>query len=205
MTYQHRVHTGTYYYRTEDSRVLFSVRRYERVHEDTGAVREISEYWDPKVGPSEAPDWAGRCLYRLPQLMKAIDAREVVHWTTNERDADALAGVGFYAVCGHRRDDPGSAEQAEWLAAVPLVVLWVYSEPDSGSIDPAEAYTAMERQRLLCAAGVPGYRVTFVTAEFGGGAIDHLASGSRHDLKVLDHSTLSALAAMHNPSEGEVA
>src|SRR5690606_14013366 len=89
---------ATYVYVDEQGRTLFRVVRY--------AGKEFRQHawqggsWAPKLGATR------RVIYRLPEVIAAIDAGETVWIVEGEKDADRLRAEGVTATC-----NPGGAEK----------------------------------------------------------------------------------------------
>ncbi|MHB8420604.1 MAG: toprim domain-containing protein [Myxococcales bacterium] len=89
---------ATYAYRDESSELLFEVCRFE--------PKDFRQRH--KAKPGEKADREGWCwsmrevrrvLYRLPELLAAVNAGGLIWLTEGEKDADALARLGLVATC----------------------------------------------------------------------------------------------------------
>lgn len=131
-----------YYYRDEQGRVLYVVCR--------TADKQFPCYVPDSTAPSGKRWKLGkvrRVLYRLPEVLAAAEAGELVFIVEGEKAADALVGLGLVATCS-----PGGAgkwrdEYCQYLRGARVAVL-----PDADDVGAAHAATVL---RSLQAHGVP--------------------------------------------------
>lgn len=74
------------------------VARYPYVDEQ-GAELFVKNRHDPKTFRVQGPRGARRVLYRLPEVLAAVQAGTTVYVVEGEKDADRLAGLGHVATC----------------------------------------------------------------------------------------------------------
>ena len=150
-----------YVYTGEEGEVLFEVERLE-----------------PKGFRQRRPDGRGgwvwklgdvrRVLYRLPEVLAAVGAGEVVFITEGEKDADALGAAGFVAttmpggVGGGWRDDYSDA-----LAGADVVVV-------ADADEPGRRHAEKVRQALT---GVANTVAVFEPVEGHKDVAEHLGAG----------------------------
>jgi hypothetical protein len=109
---------ATYDYTDEDGAVLFQVQRFapksfrQRRPEGTG--------WTYKLGDVR------RVLYRLPELLEAVDEGRTIYVVEGEKSADRLAGIGLAATCS-----PGGAGKWRNEYNTPLTGAHVIVLPDN--------------------------------------------------------------------------
>jgi len=107
---------ATYSYVDEDGRLLFEVVRYE-----------------PKEFVQRRPDGRGgfiynlgdvrRVLYKLPDVLRAVQLGETVYITEGEKDADALAALGLVATTNPHGAGKWRDEYSETLRGAHVVIL----------------------------------------------------------------------------------
>ncbi len=115
--------------------------------------------------------WPGRRpLYRLPEVLAAVQAGQAVYVAEGEKDADALCGAGLCATTNPFGAGKWLPEHTAALAGAARVV--VVADRDKPGYDHA-AMVAGE----LAAADPPVGAVEVVEAACGKDASDHLAAG----------------------------
>jgi len=113
---QKRRTVGTYKYRDETGQVLFEVVRYEPKN---FSMRRPGEHgdWIPNI------DSVRRVLYRLPEVIAAVQNNETVYVVEGEKDADRLASLGLCATTNPQGAGQWKAEYSESLEAAHVVIL----------------------------------------------------------------------------------
>jgi putative DNA primase/helicase len=111
-----------YPYVDESGKLLFEVVRYE-----------------PKAFAQRRPDGKGgyiyningvrRVLYRLPDVLKAVQAGETIFIVEGEKDADALCGLGFVATTNPHGAGKWRDDYSETLKGAHVVILPDKDEP----------------------------------------------------------------------------
>jgi putative DNA primase/helicase len=153
-----RVEVAVYRYTDEQGRPLFEVGRFE-----------------PKAFFQRRPgrdDWKGgikgvrRVLYRLPQVLAAVEAGAPVYVVEGERDVHALERAGVVATCNPMGAGKWRGEYAESLRGALVAVVADRDEPGR------EHARAVARSL----AGV-AISVEIVEAAVGKDASDHVAAG----------------------------
>jgi replicative DNA helicase len=150
-----RVEVEAYRYADERGRVLFEVVRFE-----------------PKDFRQRRPDGrygiAGvrRVLYRLPQVLAAVQAGTTVYVVEGEKDVHALERAGLVATCNPMGAGKWRAEYAESLRGARVVVIADRDEPGR-----EHAHAVARSLRGVAAS------VEVVEAAVGKDASDHLAAG----------------------------
>lgn len=123
---------ATYPYRDAEGRVLFEKVRYEpkdfRIRRPNG---NGGWEWGMPKG-IEAP------LYRLPEVLDAAQKKKVIHWPEGEKDANALAALGWCATASY--EGAGSNKwhdsYATALRGASCVVLYADNDgPGEGRVD----------------------------------------------------------------------
>ena len=105
--------TKVYQYTDEQGAVLFEVCRFERM-EDGARVKTFRQRRKDPTNPKAKRDgyvWSldgvRSVVYRLPEVMKAIQDGRTVYVVEGEKDADTLADLGFCATT-----NPGGASKS---------------------------------------------------------------------------------------------
>jgi hypothetical protein len=154
-----------YQYRDEQGTLMFEVVRFPG-----------KEFRQRRPDTTAPGGWSWRVrgvrrvLYRLPELVAAVDRGEVVYVCEGERDVDAIVAAGGVATC-----NPGGAGKwrkdfASFFEGADVVVV---ADDDPPGIKHAQAV----RAALL---GVASTARIMVAAE-GKDAADHLAAGKSLD------------------------
>ena len=164
---------ATYDYTDEAGELLFQVVRYEdkdfrqRTPDGRGG-------WIWKVGGVR------RVLYRLPEILAAVEARRTIFVVEGEKDADALVRVGEFATCS-----PGGA--GNWRPEYAEV----FAGP--GGTRVAEVVVVPDRD-------LPGYRHTWDIVRSLLPVVDQLHIAlPRHGKDISDH-----LVAEYGPDDVEL-
>jgi len=113
---------AVYPYVDESGKVLFEVVRYE-----------------PKTFAQRRPDGKGgyiynindvrRVLYRLPDVLKAVQAGETIFVVEGEKDADALGGLGLVATTNPHGAGKWREDYSETLRGAHVVIIPDRDEP----------------------------------------------------------------------------
>jgi len=150
---------ATYTYRDEDGNRLYQVIRYE-----------------PKDFLQRRPDGHGdwvwklgdvcRVLYRLPELIAAVAARQPVFVCEGEKDVEAIVSAGGIATCNPHGAGRWRDEFSPFLHGADVTIV---ADRDKPGYDHAAAIAASLES---CAAAV-----RIVEAAVGKDAADHLAAG----------------------------
>lgn len=159
---QERQIVATYDYRDEDGNLLFQSVRYKP--KDFRQRRKANGKW--------VNDLKGvrRVLFRLPEVVAAIERDKTIYVLEGEKDVEAIVGSGGEATC-----NPGGAgkwrdEYSQYLAGADVVVV--------ADKDDAGRKHAREVKRSL--VGV-ARSVRVVEARTGKDAADHLDAGHSLD------------------------
>jgi DNA primase len=119
------------------------------------AWSEKGQCWVYTTKRQEA--WKDRALYRLPEVMWALQAGAPVYWCEGEKDADAITvaiGVGGGVGTTHWQGAcNATAEQAAWFSRGTGPVFVVVD------VDNAGAACGLHRRRLLLDHGANAKRV----------------------------------------------
>lgn len=122
--------------------VPFATRRevatYDYVDAQGQLVFQVVRY-EPKDFRQRRPDGKGgwisnlegvtRVLYRLPEVLAAVERKERIYVCEGEKDADNLAAIGVIATCNSGGAGKWLPSYAESLVAVDVVVLADRDEP----------------------------------------------------------------------------
>jgi hypothetical protein len=191
----------SYRYCAPDGLHVFDKLRYERIGNDERLRRKEFRYRDAETHRLRKPSGADSLLYRLPEILLAVQRGDTIHWTEGERDTDSLVSVGIAATSHHQGAGRVTLEQARWLQHAKQIVLWMDKDVDRPEVG---AYDAALRHNLLVAAGVPADHISIVRA-FGKGrkdAADHL---QRYDVSravVLDKMWVAQIASAYRTGSG---
>lgn len=124
--------------RSEKPKLGELVKAYDYVDEHGTLIFQVCRY-EPKNFRQRKPDpenpgkwiWSAKAvrkvLYRLPEVLRAKSAGNVIVLTEGEKDADALAGVGLCATCnagGAKKWDP------EYTRMLQSADVWVIADKD---------------------------------------------------------------------------
>lgn len=152
---------AVYDYTDEDGNLLFQVLRTADKHFSQRIPDATSKSgWRWRLGDTR------RVLYRLPKVIAAADAGEIIYICEGEKDVHALEGAGAVATC-----NPGGAGKwrDEYAAVFTDAVVRIVADVDK----PGQAHA---RQVAASLEGVA--RATeIVEAAEGKDAADHLAAG----------------------------
>lgn len=164
-----------YRYVDEGHRDLFRVLRFDpKAFRQQAADRAGG--WLPKLGD------ARRVLYRLPEVLAAVEAGHDVWLVEGERDADRLRAEGVIATCNPMGAGSWRPTYTETLAGGVVNVI--------ADRDPEGYRHAHQVAAQLAAAGCT---VTVLEAAAGKDASDHFAAGlGLDDLTIADLSTVAA-------------
>lgn len=111
-------------------------------------------------------DAADRPLYRLPQVIEAIDGGREIWLCEGEKDVEALVRAGVDATCNAGGAGKWQVHYSETLAEATVVIV---ADKD----EPGRKHARKVRELLVA----EGCRVRVVEAEHGKDAYDHLAKG----------------------------
>lgn len=188
----------TYWFTLPSGERFFAKHRYELLDPMSGARAKTFRYYTPATSLDRKPAGADDYLYRLHEVLPAIEAGRTVHWAEGEKDADALAKAGVAATSHHQGAGHVTLEQAAWLRKARRIVLWV--DLDRGHWEVG-AYDAALRFNRLMEVGVDGGAVRFVRARTGKDAADHLAAGySPAEAIGVDRYRLAEVASGYQPA-----
>jgi len=155
----HRKIVATYDYTGELGELLFQVVRFEP--KDFRQRRPIGGgEWEWKLAGTR------RVLYRLPQVLSAIQAGEPVYIVEGEKDADALADFGLAATCNSGGAGKWRDEYTTALSGAKVVIVADKDEPG-------------RKHAFAVAASLAGRAadISIVEAVEGKDASDHLDAG----------------------------
>jgi 5S rRNA maturation endonuclease (ribonuclease M5) len=153
-----------YRYTDERAKPLFEVGRFE-----PGLKGERKSFLQRRPGRT---DWKGgikgvrRVLYRLPQVIMAVERGVTVYVVEGERDVHELEHAGCVATCNPMGAGKWKQEYAEPLAGADVVV--VQDRDDSGRSHARTIIASLERV---------GCTLRRVEAAKGKDPADHLAAG----------------------------
>ncbi len=151
------------------------VATYDYVSEGGELLYQVVRF-SPKDFRQRRPDGAGgwewklagqrRVLYRLPEVLAASAAGELVYVTEGEKDADALADLGITATCNAGGAGKWRSEYTAALAGARVVIVADKDEP------------GRKHAFAVAAALVGGAAdISVVEAAAGKDASDHLEAG----------------------------
>ena len=150
-----------YRYVDEQGRHLFTVCR---------TADKQFPCWTPDPSKTTGRAWklgtVRRVLYRLPEVLRAVDAGETIHVAEGEKDADALRLAGAVATCNPHGAGKWRDEYSRVFVGAPVVVV---ADKDVPGRSHAEAVAASLRPHAAS--------VAVVQAREGKDASDHLAAG----------------------------
>ncbi|GAB3812129.1 hypothetical protein [Kribbella italica] len=168
-----RTHVFPYY--DEHKNGSFIKVRFETNDERGKTFRYFMPYgrdgWNSGCFEPGKPDDADRILYRLPQVLRERKTGADLFWTEGERDADAIASLGYVATSHHQAAGHATQAQADWLKG------WrgrIYLVADR---DIPGAVCALRRYDLLRWAGIPARKLRIVRTRIGKDARDHIEAG----------------------------
>lgn len=191
------VHVCTYSFQAADGSLFFAKKRYELLDPLSGQRSKQFRYWDPSTRSHRKRPGADALIYRLPDVLAAVEAGRTVYWTEGEKDADELRKHGAVATSHHQGAGRVTPEQAAQLRGARRVVLWV--DLDRGHWEVG-AYDAVLRHNLLIDGGVPARRIRIVRALTGKDAFDHLQHHAVSDAVPVDKQRLAAVALRFRPA-----
>jgi len=158
---QRRREVATYTYTDEDGNALFDAVRYEP-----------KDFRQRRVLPDGRHDWrlgdVRRTLYRLPRVIEAVKAGQVVYIVEGEKDVEALEHAGAVATCSPMGAGKwnGVSDAADVLRGAEIVVV----------IDNDKAGVSHGRDVVESLCGVAD-NLTVTRAAIGKDAADHLGAG----------------------------
>jgi hypothetical protein len=126
-------------------------------------VRQVHRRPDKSF--AQSGDTSSNVLYRLPQVVEAVENGEPVYLVEGEQDADALATLGVVATTS-----PQGVDSWHKVDASPLFGAKVIAIPDDD--EPGRKYARAIRDTLVGHADL-----TFRRAKVGKDAADHVAAG----------------------------
>jgi hypothetical protein len=205
-----RKHVCNYDYRAPDGRVVFRKQRFSLDPELWGREKDFSvltpspvtDPFKPTVWRSGGPEGIADWLYRLPEVLAAIERNVFwVHWAEGEKDADALWEHGLVGTT----NATGAAklatdEQARWIKNASGVVIWM--DKGEGKALALGAWNAATRYNALVRVGVEPSRIQVVKARHvkDKDAFDHLARyGVKADPINVSTKKLVEMASAHRP------
>jgi 5S rRNA maturation endonuclease (ribonuclease M5) len=151
----------------------FEPKRFRQYHVEQG--REV---WDLRG--------VRRVLYRLPQVIAAVQRGETIWIAEGEKDVEALEKAGAVATCNPMGASKWQPEYADVLDGASVIVVADRDEP--GRRHAAEVAASLDRKALA---------VTVVEAADGKDAADHLAAGlSLNDFRAVQLETDTSDSAM---------
>lgn len=186
-----RVH---YVYLDEDGGPLFRVIRTNYASGKRSFSQQAADgRWGWRKG-SGAMDGVRRVLYRLPELIDAIDEGYTIHLAEGEKDADALNSyfaaheADAFATCHPMGAGKWRPAYTSLLAGADAVVVWA-------DRDGPGYRCALGRLSAILAAGIPATAVLPIPDHKGADAYDHLEAGhSPDDAKEATRDDLAELA-----------
>jgi hypothetical protein len=163
-------------------------------HEQTPRIVEVYDYTDevgvllyqsvryePKDFRQRRPDGRGgwvwnlsgvrRVLYKLPQVIAAAEAGDVIYVCEGEKDADALVRAGIVATTNPMGAGKWEDDYANFLSGSSRVVV----------VADADAPGRQHAQTVALSVRLVGLLVSIVQAASGKDAADHLAAGKTVD------------------------
>jgi len=150
---------ATYDYHDESGVLLYQVVRFEP-----------KDFRQRRPNPDGSWAWklngVGRVLYRLPQVIEAVKAGQVIWIVEGERDVEALEAVGEVATCNPGGAGKWRSDYGEWLQGADVIVVADRDEPGRKHAETVRA--SLE--------GVAA-SVRVVEPVEGKDAADHLATG----------------------------
>jgi hypothetical protein len=172
---------ATYRYTDEAGRLLFAVcrtadKQFPQWRPDPAA--KTGRRWSLKDRATGKPA-VRRVLYRLPKVLQAAAAGQVIYMVEGEKDVHAVEAAGGVATC-----NPGGAGPGRWreeyaaalFGASTVMVVADRDGPDPNR--PANGYKGQRHaQRIARSLAKQGTPVRLVMATAGKDAADHLAAG----------------------------
>jgi hypothetical protein len=131
-----------------------------------------------------------RVLYRLPELLEAVQAGERIHVVEGEKDVEAIRGAGGAATCNSGGAGKWLSEFADLFEGAKVVIV--------ADRDPAGLRHA---QRVLESVQPMAASARIVIAKEGKDASDHLNAGFRLDEFELPPAALVELALDETPAD----
>jgi hypothetical protein len=165
------------------------VATYDYVDE-TGTLLFQTVRYDPKDFRQRRPDGRGgwvwkldgvrRVLYRLPDVVTAVENGRTVWCVEGEKDADSVVRAGEVATCSPMGAGKWRTDYAEALAGA-IEVIVVADRDDKGRAHAAAVFASLRarvKDLILC------------EPRHGKDVTEHLAAGlSLDDLVLIDHAT----------------
>lgn len=143
-----------YDYTDADGRLLFRKKRYRLDPEKWGRTKDFQILTPSPVSEHlftlGGPEGMDRCMYRLPEVLRACDRNRQIDWCEGEDDADHLATVGRVATTNAMGANKVNAYQAAWLVAARRVVIWMDKDKEHPEVG---AHDALMRYRALLEVG----------------------------------------------------
>lgn len=152
---------GTYSYVGEDGEVLFQVDR-------KPGKQFLQRRPDGKGGWLWNLQGVRRVLYRLPQVIEAVDAGQTIYVVEGERDVEALEAVGVVATCNPGGAGKWRAEYAQTLAGADVIVIQDKDRDDTGQRHAREVVGSLAKVQAT---------TRLVEAKVGKDAADHIEAG----------------------------
>lgn len=112
---------ATYDYTDEAGKLLFQVVRF--AGKDFRQRRKVNGEWVWKLGDCR------RVLYRLPDVIKAVEAGAIIRIVEGEKDADRLHDLGLPATCNPGGAGKWKSEYCENLRGAHVVIVADKDEP----------------------------------------------------------------------------
>lgn len=167
---------AVYQYRDETGKVLFEAVRYNP--KDFKQRRPNGKGgWIYQLGDTR------RVLYRLPEVVKALETKQHIYICEGEKDADAVATLGLCATCNPMG---AGSWQKEYSAVLSGVSVTVIADKDKAGYSHA--------QKVRDSLGSVGCAVRVVEAKEGKDAYDHISAGyGIEDFQEVEESRLSNL------------
>lgn len=154
---------ATYPYVDEQGRLLFEVVRL-RPKGFRQRRPAAAGGWDWKLGSTR------RVLYRLPQVLAAVHAGQVVYVVEGEKDVHALERAGVVATCNPMGAGKWRDEYSKTVAGADVVIVADLDEPGR-----------RHARQVAAQLAEAGCTVRLVGAAAGKDASDHLAAGHALD------------------------
>lgn len=161
--------TAVYEYTNEHGETLFTKARY--LTEDGGKTFQCGRgLTTAKFQPGPIPEWVNAPLYKLPELIEAIDSGAVVWVVGGEKDVESLQEAGEYATCNHDGEAHWTEDHAIQLTGAAEVRI-VKDNDRGGEQFAYDVQTSLE--------GLVGLVTVWQAAvpQKGADVSDHLAAG----------------------------
>jgi len=120
-----------------------------------------------------------RVLYRLPKVLQAAAAGQVIYVVEGEKDVHAIEATGGVATCNPGGAGPGRWREEYAAALFGASTVMVVADRDSPDLNhPANGYKGQRHARRIARSlAKQGTPVRLVMAAAGKDAADHLAAG----------------------------